>query len=341
MIRNQNLKNEKKEKLEFLHREEIRTMQKDVARLREIEAQKERERIAKLKTEAEVKSKKEKEEIERKKKEKIKEKIITLIPKSPKKPTLLAKIIVRVIVVMFFLSVISFLCWFFAINKEKIPEERLSKKEKIENKIDEEIMPPEEKIPEEKTIEIIIPPPLITVTATETQDITSLEEIPNFLATVSEKKFPEKTFTRILFKNITENKVLELKDFFQAFEIKTPTDFFDKLTNDFTLFIYSSENLNRLGFIVKIKDKEEFSNLVKTWEKTMEKDTELLFKTLGKKGPSFVPYFKDAHYQKQTFRYISFPPANFGICWSIVDDKFIFTSSGESMMAVINKIISQ
>ncbi len=333
MIGNQNFKNEKEEKLEFLHREEIRTMQKDVARLRELEAQKERERIAQLKTEAGGKAEKEEKETKEKKEEKVKEKIITLIPRPPKKPASLTKVIVRATVVMLFLFIVSFFFWLFEIKKEKIPEEKLPKEEKIEKKIKEEIKSPEEKIPE-----IIIPPPLITVTATETQDITSLEEVPHSLALILEKKFPEKTFTRILFKNITENKILGLKDFFQAFEVKTPTGFFDKLTNDFTLFVYSSKDLNRLGFIVKIKDKEEFSNLVKTWEKTMEKDTEILFKTLGKKGSSSFPYFREVRYRNQIFRYISFPPANFGVCWSIVDDKFIFTSSGESMIAVINKI---
>ena len=43
-----------KEEKDLLERKEIRTMRKDIARLREIEAQKERERIAGLKTAEEI-----------------------------------------------------------------------------------------------------------------------------------------------------------------------------------------------------------------------------------------------------------------------------------------------
>ncbi|MDI6591553.1 MAG: hypothetical protein QME61_01240 [Patescibacteria group bacterium] len=61
------------EKKEFLKREEIKTMAKDIARLREAEAQKERERIAALKIEEEKKE--EREKIEKKRKEEEKREI--------------------------------------------------------------------------------------------------------------------------------------------------------------------------------------------------------------------------------------------------------------------------
>lgn len=74
----------KEEKLEFLKREEVRTMAKDLARLREQEAKKERERIAKLKTEKEArlererleKLRKEAEERERLERERLARKIM-------------------------------------------------------------------------------------------------------------------------------------------------------------------------------------------------------------------------------------------------------------------------
>jgi len=45
---------EQKEEKDFLAREEVKTMQKDMSRLREIEARRERERVAKIKTEEEI-----------------------------------------------------------------------------------------------------------------------------------------------------------------------------------------------------------------------------------------------------------------------------------------------
>ena len=80
------LMEEKEEKLEFLKREEIKTMQKDIAALREVEAQKERERIAVIKTDAG----KEKTE----KPEPIK---TALIPKPPKKQHPFIKTLTRMI----------------------------------------------------------------------------------------------------------------------------------------------------------------------------------------------------------------------------------------------------
>ena len=62
------LSEEGEEKLKFLKREEIRTMKKDIAKLREIEAEKERKKIMALKAEKETeKGKESKEEEERKK----------------------------------------------------------------------------------------------------------------------------------------------------------------------------------------------------------------------------------------------------------------------------------
>ena len=53
---------EKDEKLEYLKRGEVKTMQKDVAELREKEAKQEREKISQIKTEEEMQREKERKE---------------------------------------------------------------------------------------------------------------------------------------------------------------------------------------------------------------------------------------------------------------------------------------
>ncbi|MDO8435846.1 MAG: hypothetical protein Q7S82_00470, partial [bacterium] len=95
---------------------------------------------------------------------------------------------------------------------------------------------------------------------------------------------------------------------------------------------------NRLGFIAKIEIKEGLPEMLTAWEKTAEKDTEGLFSVLGKEKPAVFPYFKTAHYKGNVFRYISFSPANFGLCWAIINDRFLFTSSGENMFQLINEL---
>jgi len=325
--------NQKKpeERLEFLKREEIVTMQKDVARLRETEAQKERERIAAITPGEKIpeasklpagRVEKEEEGIE-------KGKVESLIPKFPKKPSPFQKVLIRIIAVSVLFLFVGFFYWFFGIRKtENPPEEEITPGE--------EITPTGEEVTEGQ--EIVIPLSLISVNATETLEISSPIEASTSLPDILGKKFDVDSFVRILIENKTENKILGLKEFFELFQVKTPEGFLDKLNDDFTLFIYSSIGANRLGFAAEIKDKAGLVNALNSWEPTMEKDTEALFTVLGKQGMAPVSYFRTASYKGTSFRYISFPPANFGICYSMLDDYFLWTTSGESMTKVLNKL---
>ncbi len=292
------------EKKELLKREEIRTMQKDIARLREIEAQKERERVAALKLE-EIKKEK---PPPPPKIEKPKVPSKALIPKPlPKKPSPFKKVLVRGVILVVLLLIFGFFYWFLGVKKP--PEEVILPAE-------EEIIPPEEK--EEEVVEapeIVIPPSLISVNATETLEITTLKELPLFLSQLLEKKFETGWFTLILIKDVKENKILGLKKFFEAFKVKTPQGFLDKLNNDFTLFIYTNKGVNSFGFIIKIKEKEGLTGLATSWGSMLEKDTENLFPVLSKEGPAPIPFF-----------------------WSIFKDYFIWTSSGESILKIINEL---
>src|SRR4030042_6526645 len=268
------------EKKEFLKREEIVTLRKDAAKLRELEAQEEREKIASLKPAEEIRERLGKEELKSEK-----EIPVTLIPKIlPKKPSSFQKILVRAGMVLTVLLIIGgFFYWFFVMRKVEEPKE--------------EIVPPDEETTTTTATttpeipEIIIPLSLITADATETIEITSLAEATTSLANVLAKNLGENTLTRILIKNTEQNTVLGLKEFFEAFEVAAPEGFLDKLNNDFTLFLYSNKNLNRLGFVAEIKELEGFATSTRDWETTMEKDTEKLFAVLGKTNPVAHPFF--------------------------------------------------
>ncbi len=309
------------EKLEFLKRWETRTMQKDIAQLREKEAQKERERIAALKPE----EKKEKEEIQIIPPVK-KEVLDTLIPSSPKRPPHFQKILVRGIVVAILFFTLGFFYWFFGVKKAEFP-------------LGEEL-PPEEEIKEEviEEAEIIIPLSLILASTTETLAITTLEEIPSAISRLLEKSFEIDSLIRVLIKNTEEKQILGLKEFFEAFEIKTPQGFLEKINNDSTLFVHSTQDTNHLGFISKVEEKEGLLNLFKTWEETMEKDTENLFSLLGKEGPALTPYFRTSSYQGVGFRFLTISKDDFGICYAWFDDYFVLTSSFESMKKAIEGV---
>jgi len=316
----------KEEKLEFLKREEIRTMQKDIARLREIEAQKERERIAALKLEGAKKGKAKitPPEIPARPPE-AKQAKEALIPKPlPKKPSPFKKVLVRGVIVVVLLLIFSFFYWFFGVKK--LPEEEAIPP------TGEEIVPPEEEIVEKP--EISISPSLISVAETKTWEISQDEEIPEAIRQLMGEELPLGTFTRIVIKNTSENRLSSLEDLSQAFQIETPEEIFQKLEPDYTLTLYSQEQGKRVAFVTKTKEKSGLTELLKAWEPKLEKGISIS----GQEIPVLVPYFKAANYQGATFRYQTFSKDDFGICYSIFNDYFILTSSGESILKIIDKL---
>ena len=178
--------------------------------------------------------------------------------------------------------------------------------------------------------ELIIPAALIATEASRTLEISILDQ-------VLKEDLGNNQFTRLIIKDPEENKVLGLKELFATFEVKTPETFYNNIDNNFTLFVYSSQGVNRLGFITEVKE-PDLLPLLKSWENTMEKDLETFSVFLGKTGPALTSSFKEATYKNTVFRYLSMPPENFGICWTLIDNYFILTFSGESMIETIDKI---
>lgn len=133
---------EKSEKKEFLLREEIRTMKKDITKLQEAEAQKERERIAALKTEEEAKKEREKTERVRRKAEERRKNVEEKVrgkkeeakelekpkpppekPALPKKPLFFGKVFIRVVIIIILLLTFAliFTFWYWYLKVRKAP----------------------------------------------------------------------------------------------------------------------------------------------------------------------------------------------------------------------------
>lgn len=189
---------------------------------------------------------------------------------------------------------------------------------------------------------VTTPPTAIITTENErVLGVSGLNEIPGLIAGLVQEDLGQPNFTRILIKDKASGNFLGLQEFFGAFQVKTPAGFYDKLDNDFTLFIHATASgANRLGFVTRAKNggASAYQSL-KDWELTMEKDTDGLFGVLGKTAAAPNPSFKTASYKSVSFDYLSFPPDNFGIVWSIVDQYLVFTSSGESAIKTIDKLV--
>ena len=323
------------EKLEFLKRKEVRTMKKDLSRLREQEAKKERERIIRLEMEKKAKTKEEKQKIDLIPKKKPFS--LKLLPKIHL-PTKCQKVIVRIFIVILLILISAFIFTFWHWYIREGQEQPVSPPTPLESLpvIPEETIPPIEEKPVEQ--EIIIPLSLISVDATTTLTISNKEELIDAISQLVQEEQKESEIQRIIIKDIKKNKILGIREFFETFEVKEPENFLNNLENDFTLFVYSQKQGNRFGFVAKIKTKEKLTDLLKVWEPTMEKDYQKLFEILGKDKRALIPYFKQASYKGKNFRYQTFSQNGLGICYLVSENYFIFTSSGESIMEIISRL---
>lgn len=218
------------EKLEFLKREEIRTMQKDIAALREIEAQKEKERITKIKTGEKIQFP-----------SKVKPKEVfpsetTLVPTPPKRPHPLRKALIRMAISLLLAFLLGFFYWFYFHREKSPPEEPPPEETSLpdqETVSGEEPPSLEEIVPEP---EISVSPSLIIVNSTSTKEISEGENVLTLLQQLIQEDLPTDNFIRVVIKNTEENKILGLEDFLETISTTSPENIYAKLDNNFTLF---------------------------------------------------------------------------------------------------------
>lgn len=283
----------------------------------------------------------------------------------PKKPSFIDKLLSRTVViglmVAFWGILITFWYWYFVARQkgqEAVPtpppqEEALPPEEVSPEEIPPEEIPPEEISPPGEILPGEPPRPelsqsIIPVNQDALVEFSSDEELPRLFSESVQQYRGEDVFTRLIIRNTSANTLLSLADFFRIFQIRTPAGLLEKLSPDATFFVYSSVIANRFGFAAQIVNPEGFEEQIRSWESTMEKDTENLFALLGKKEPSQKTAFRQAVYKDAVFRYVSFPSINFGIVWSSLSlaepgtqetkQYFFFTSSGESMMRIIDRL---
>lgn len=313
---------EKEEKLEYLKRTDIKTMQKDIAELREAEAQTEREKIAALKIKGEevsispLPAKEEKTPSE------------TLTPKFPfRRYPHFKKILVRA-ATLGLIFLVGFSVWFFGIRSQVkiiIPPAGIPPAE--------EVAPPEEEIPGQP--EIVIPVSLISVTETKTREIAKTENIPEVFNQLTAEELSEGNFFRVVIENIEENRLASLEDLATAFQIEVPSEIYQKLKSDYTLAVYSQKQGKRIALAGEVKEETGLKEILKNWEAKIKKDG---VSVSGKKVQALVPYFRTAFYNNVGFRYLTISKSDFGICYVWFDNYFALTTSSESLKKIIDEL---
>ena len=255
---------------------------------------------------------------------------INLIPlgKRPKQPTFIKRDFIKskifnTIIILALVLTLIFFGWivYNYILKPPVVEPVVKEEQLQAEKEEEKELPPKVKIPHS----------LIPIGDSKVLEIRQGVKLPNIIEQSLKEKMEEGVFIRLLIKDLSKNKFLTLKEFLEGLEIRVPDDFYNNLGSEFTLFVFPQKEGKRLGFVVNSVEKENLEGILRDWEPTMEKTFSNLFLLLGKESPALVPYFKSTSYKKANIRYQTFSRQDLGICYSVFENYFIFTSSFESI----------
>lgn len=324
----ENLPTEEEPLKELLKRGEIKTMEKDIAKLREVEAKQEREKISSIKAEELPQPTPEKppqqfpspsfEKAQEKplepspalKETPVQEKspLDSLMPRAPlQKRSTSKKIFVRGAIVVF-LALILGIFAFFA----------------LKNKPGGVIAPsPQATSTSNSTQGLSFPQSLIATDQTKVVEITKNDNLSLILSQLSTEKTTENELTRILVKNSDENRFLSVKEIAPiVLGLALPANITEKLEGDYTLATLGQKEGTRLAFVARTKDKQGLIESLKKWEKEV----------------SPAVSFKTAASQGTLFRYLTLDKKDLGICYLVVGDYFVLTNSFQSMSRIIQEL---
>ncbi len=290
---------------EFFKREEIKTMERDVAELREEEAEAEKERIASLKAEIKIQA----------------PPIPTppapnySVPPAPPAPisqptrsSPFKKIVVRGIIILLVLFALSFSFWLWRGKKPATQQQ-----------------PVKTEMPAPKS-ELSLLPSLISTQDTRIVNVSTNEEIPAQLEQSMKIEITANSLARIAIKNSPENRWASLDDLASAFKVSVPAEILNKLEPNFTLALFSQKEGVRIALVAQTTDALDLTDLLKTWEKNAPFNPKM-------------SSFKTAHYQGKTFKYLTLGTNDFGIVYMVLDNYLILTSSYESMKNIADQLI--
>lgn len=334
-------KPEGEETLQFLKREEVRTMAKDVALLREEEAKKERDRITKIKTEepkqtTQVPTSQQPQPVQGLKTLSGSERPIppSLMPHAEvQKPVFVRartrseKVLIRVIVIGVLLFVLlngfAFGYWYFTrkATVEVVPEPEPTPVVEVE-----ELAP--EPLP--------IPAPVSFFEAPQQELLlgNSKELLPELQTLLSSSPLG---FLNIVVK--TQLGILSAQEFLEKAKIAMPLTLQQMLGENVMLFSYHTDNKKRLGIIFELKDTEGAAEQLQSWETTLEQDTKPFWEIVGQKGSSYTPFFRQAAHQNNLVRFQTFSVVDFGVVYTLFGSRLILSTSFESLTRAVDQII--
>ncbi|MDO8577294.1 MAG: hypothetical protein Q7R55_00245 [Candidatus Wildermuthbacteria bacterium] len=324
--------------LELLKREDVRTLAKDMAQLREQDAQKERAKIGNPLRQTPVNKQQTGQEAELRAKEAALERSsastqigVFAMPASPaggpesgtaKKPRRFGKLFIRILLVLIILFVVinAAALAVFLSQKDKGPVAPLPSSI---------IITPEP---------IQIPSALFDIPNTEQTELGKNGNLLKVLEQVLGKE-RDAGFTRVILTLPEERRVWNAKEFLLGLNIQTPQGILDTLQENFTLFAFKNQlNRERIGFALALSGNEATEQALAGWESTLEKDFAPFFSFQGQKDSSAVHFFRETLYKGERIRFQTYSAQDLGLVYALVNNTIVVASSLESMKAVVDKL---
>lgn len=109
------------------------------------------------------------------------------------------------------------------------------------------------------------------------------------------------------------------------------------LQQEYAFFAHkTAAGRSRLGFVVKTSS--DISSAVLAWEPNMEQDFSMLTSSLDPKDRFYTKSFRQLPYKNTQLRYQTFSSQDMGIIYAVVGEYVVFATSIESAKAVIDKL---
>ncbi len=195
--------------------------------------------------------------------------------------------------------------------------------------------------PPTTTDEPPLPQGAIPVSSDITLTVNSIDEARSQLISSLSDLASQNNLTRILIK-LEENSVARYLNFVEILSVLSLT-LPSELQNNFdlsnaTLFTYGQTEGTRLGFAVRITDKNNTTQAAASWETTAYEDTKTLLSYSGITQAPSEMRFLDNNRNGINIRYLNLLSPDLTVDYAITDTLFIFTTSRDSMFEALNSL---
>ena len=294
----------KEEKVEFLKREDIKTMKKDIKRIREMEAGKESSKISSLET----KKSESKEEIATTVKE---EEInhIPIMPRFSKKTSSSNKVFIRLAFVFIAILIGGGIYWFFDTQKEIVVIDTS----------------PEPEVKEE----INIPETFATIASTFSFNLEEKQKVVPAIESLDIGSLTEGELTRLVVKD-SEEQLVTLDNMEELFGIKLSPEILEKTDQEnFNFLVLEREGKIEKSLIIKTTAKISSPDL--EWEKSIEEEL-----ITPEEGEEEISLFEDFQSENRNVRcLINSSEYQLTLCYTTISNYFVISESFDSMQPTI------